>query len=98
MVVAYIVRLFKVLGEDPWRVERLEEHWFSDWEEARERFLEELERLEEEGYSCMDHASAWHQLCVRQAGSETMEEDGLEVVIPVLEKRLLVLEPHGPTG
>ena len=91
----YVLRVYKLLSEDPWRAEKLEEHWFSDCEEARERFLEKLERLEEEGYSCMDHASAWHQLCVRQADSETMEEDGLEVVIPVLEKRLLVLEPTG---
>ena len=92
---AYVVRLYRVLSEDPWRVEPEQEQLFSDWEEAKERFLEELERLEEQGYSCMDHASAWHQLCVRQVGSETMEEDGLEVVIPVLEKRLLVLEPIG---
>ena len=94
---AYAVKLYMVLSEDPWRAEKLEEHWFSDWEEARERFLEELERLEEQGYECSDHASAWVQLCSRVRGVRRVyaEELGEELEVVVTEKLLLALEPIG---
>jgi len=68
-----------------------------EWDSAYDAFIEELEKLEASGYSCSDHASAWHQLCVRQAGAETVEVDGLEVEVPVLEKPFLALEPLEPT-
>ena len=88
----YMLRAYRVLEEDPWRAELLWERRYTGWDEARERFLEERGRLEE-GYTCIDHGSAWTQLCVRQVGSETVEVGGLDMVIPVLEKRLLALEP-----
>jgi len=82
---AYIVRVYKVLGENPWRVERLEEQRYMKWDAARERFLEE------KGFHCEDYASAWHQLCRRPVAWERVEVDGVELLAPVYEK--LLLEP-----
>ena len=91
----YVVRLYRVHSEDPWRAEKLEERRYTGWEEAREAFLERLEQLEEEGYSCEDYASAWAQLCSRVASVRRVyvEELETELEIPVLEKLLLALKP-----
>ena len=91
----YVLRVYKVLSEDPWEAERLEERRYRGWEEAAAAFTELLERLKGEGHTCMDHASAWHMLCARQSGTETVEVDDMEVV-PVLEKLFLALEPEPP--
>jgi len=97
-VPGYTLRLYRVLSEDPWRTELLEERRYTGWEEAQEAFVSILERLEGEGYTCMDHASAWTQLCTRVVAVERETMDGLgEVEVPVLEKKLLALELE-PTG
>ncbi|WP_156327991.1 hypothetical protein [Pyrodictium delaneyi] len=94
---AYVVRLYRVVSEDPWRVEPEQEQRFSDWEEAREAFIERLEELEASGFRCSDYASAWHQMCSRVTGTRRvfLEELGDAVELVETEKLFLALEPTG---
>jgi len=61
----YVVRLYKVLSEDPWRAKPVIEERYKERGAAREAFIDRLERLEEEGFRCEDYASALPQLCLK---------------------------------
>ncbi|BES82578.1 hypothetical protein [Pyrodictium abyssi] len=95
MAAAYVVKLYRVLSEDPWHAQPIEERRYKEWEEAREAFIERLEELEASGYRCSDYASAWHQMCSRMTGTRRVyvEELGEELEVVVTEKLLLALEP-----
>ena len=61
----FVVALHRVLTEDPWRTEPIEIREFGSWDGAREYFLQVLQKLEDEGFECFDHGSAWAMLCAR---------------------------------
>jgi len=81
----------KVVSEDPWKTIIINEFGFSNYEDAKRAFVNKIESLERAGYVCEERSDWRHVFCVKKMGEEVVEEDGLEVVIPKLDKLYLRL-------
>ena len=80
----------KVVSEDPWKTIIINEFGFSNYEDAKRAFTSKIESLEKVGYECEERGDWRHVFCVKKTG-EVIEEDGLEVIIPKLDKLYLRL-------
>jgi len=84
------IRVERVLFEDPMKTELLNEV-YGNYEDVMRVFAAKIESLEKAGYECEERGDWRHVLCVKRIGERVIEVDGLEVVIPVLDKLLISL-------